>query len=79
MSVQYEDTCIITCNDNNKTMPAEILEFREGQVCTVTINRQVKVSLHYDEWTKKYVGRSAGLEFITEGPKGHNTKQALRG
>ena len=75
----YEDHCVITCTDNDKTMKADILEFREGQFCTVSINRAVKIQLHFDQWSKKYIGRSAGLEFITEGPKGYETRQGVRG
>jgi hypothetical protein len=60
-------------------MKADVLEFREGQICTVSVNKAVKIQLHFDEWSKKYVGRSAGLEFITEGPKGYTPKTSFRG
>lgn len=75
----YEDTCVITCTDNDKKMNAEVLEFKEGQHCTVSVNRAVKIQLYFDEHSDKYIGRSAGLEFITEGPKGYTSKQSFRG
>jgi hypothetical protein len=71
MAMNYEDTCVITCTDNDKVMKGEILDFKEGKSLSVTLNRQVKIMLFYDVKAKKYIGHQAGLEFTTDGPKGH--------
>ena len=71
MAMNYEDTCTLTCTDNDKQMTAEVLDFKENKSLSVTLNRQVKVMLFYDAKAKKYIGHQAGLEFTTAGPRGH--------
>ena len=54
-----------------------MLNFLPGKSLTVTINRQVKLSMVYHESaTKKfYIGNMTGLEFTTPGPKEVITKE----
>ena len=75
--VLYENTCNITCTDNDIVKEAEVLNFLPGKSLTVTINRQVKLSIVYHESaTKKfYIGNMTGLEFTTPGPKEVITKE----
>lgn len=67
-NVRYEDTCNLTCTDNGRTAPAEILDFRPGKMLTCSVNRQVKLTLSYNEKHKNYVGSMSGMEFTTNGP-----------
>jgi hypothetical protein len=74
MNQRIADTCEVTCVDNSKKMTADVLDFKEGDVCQVSINKAIKLTMHYDEWSQEYIGRSAGLEFKTPGPKVINIK-----
>ena len=62
-----QDTCMLTCVTNDRTMMAEILDFREKHSLRVAIERSVTVTLSWNG--QRYVGRCAGLEFETAGPK----------
>jgi hypothetical protein len=75
MRQQIADTCEVTCIDNGRKMTADILDFRQGEICQVSINKAIKLTLHYDEWSTEYIGRNAGLEFKTPGPKIINSIQ----
>jgi len=74
MNQRIGDTCEVTCIDNGKIMTADILDFKEKNICQVSINKAIKLTMHYDEWSEDYIGRSAGLEFKTSGPKIINVK-----
>jgi len=67
-NVRYNDECDITCTENNRTVRAEVLDFRPESVLTCSLNRQVKVVLHYNSKHKQYVGSMGGMEFTTVGP-----------
>lgn len=79
MSKIYEDTCTVTCTDNGIARPAEILDFKEEKLCIVTVNRAVKISMHYDAKAKLYIGNNAGLEFTSKGPVGKEIRNSFRG
>jgi hypothetical protein len=74
MNQRIADTCEVTCIDNDRKMTADVLDFKEGDICQVSINKAIKLTMHYDEWSEEYIGRSAGLEFKTPGPKIINVK-----
>lgn len=65
---EYADTVKLNCTENNQTIDAEILDYRPAYSLTVSVNRQVKVYLRYNNGTKKYAGNVGSLEFETEGP-----------
>jgi hypothetical protein len=65
----FSDTVNITCLENNKTVLAEILDFKRAYMLTVSVDRKVKLNLRYNTEKKLYIGNVGNLEFITEGPK----------
>lgn len=71
----YKDTVELTCLENNTTITAEVLDFKPAYMLVVSVNRQVKVYLRYNDADKKYVGRVGSLEFISTGPKETVIKQ----
>ena len=68
---RYEDTCEIIGVKNGIAVTGEILQFREKDVIIATINRSVKVSLHWQDNVEQYVGSVGGVEFQSSGPESH--------
>lgn len=68
MRISYEDTCILE-SDNGNEVQAEILNFVPNKILSVTVNRSVKVNLHFDEARSIYSGKMAGMELISNGPQ----------
>jgi hypothetical protein len=64
---QYiEDTCEILCESNGRKMVADVLDFKDRQYLSVSVDKKVKVQL---QWNGKfYEGGVAGLNFSTDGP-----------
>ena len=64
---QYiEDTCEILCESNGRKMVADVLDFKDRQYLSVSVDKKVKVQL---QWNGKfYEGGVAGLNFSTYGP-----------
>lgn len=70
MSKSYQkvsDTCIVTCLENSNKVTAEILEFRDKVKLVVALNRAIKLTLNWNG--RKYLGKSSGLEFVSDGPE----------
>ena len=49
---EYADIVKLTCIENNQTLEAEILDYRPAYSLTVSVNRQVKVYLKYNNMSK---------------------------
>ena len=64
----YETECSLKCTDNGKTMNADVVSIKEGESLTVLVDGVARVHLKYTKF-EEYVGSTAGLEFITKGPK----------
>lgn len=64
----YKDTVELICLENNNTMIAEVLDFKPAYMLVVSVNRQVKVYLRYNNSDKKYKGNVGSLEFESAGP-----------
>ena len=64
---QYiENTCEILCESNGRKMVADVLDFKDRQYLSVSVDKKVKVQL---QWNGKfYEGGVAGLTFSTDGP-----------
>ena len=64
---QYiENTCEILCESNGRKMVADVLDFKDRQYLSVSVDKKVKVQL---QWNGKfYEGGVAGLNFSTDGP-----------
>jgi len=72
MPKHYGDTCAVLCENNDKTVTAEVLEFREHKFLSVSLNRSMKLNLTWNNYV--YEGRLAGMSFTSKGPKIHYTK-----
>ena len=73
MKTKYEDVCQVTCEDNNKTLTAEILDFKEGKMLTVSLDRSIKLTMPWNG--KIYEGKMMGRSFVSTGPKGYVIKE----
>lgn len=65
----YNDRCDVTNIETGNVVEADILDFKEGNVCVVSIQKQIKLVMKYNNQKNNYVGRKGGLEFTTFGPK----------
>lgn len=72
---EYADVVVLSCTENNQTIDAEILDYRPAYSLTVSVNRQVKVYLRYNNASKKYTGKVGSLEFETVGPTETHIKE----
>jgi hypothetical protein len=63
---KVDDTCEVTCLENGRTADAVVLEFKESIKLTVVLNQTIKLHLMWDG--RKYLGKSSGLEFVSNGP-----------
>ena len=69
--VEFEDTCIVQNIKTDITATGEILNFREKEFISLTINRSVKLHLKWNERAGVYVGNVAGMEFQSDGPESY--------
>lgn len=74
----YADVVELHCTDKNENVSAEILEFRQGILLSVSIQRKIKMILKFNQRGNNYVGSMAGLEFTTLGPKETITYEGRR-
>jgi len=74
----YADTCVLHNTDKGQDVEAEIINFSPRHSITVSINRQIKVTLLYRPQKDIYVGSMAGYEFTTTGPEETITYQGRR-
>lgn len=65
--VRHDTKCIIKQANNNKSVEAEVLEFKEQKNLVVVLNKSVKLPMVWNG--KLYEGKMAGLDFVTTGPK----------
>jgi hypothetical protein len=77
--VEYKDTAVLTCLENNKTINSEVLDFRPAYMMTVSIDRKIRVVLRYNASKKMYIGNVGSLEFTSNGPKKTEIIQGRRG
>jgi hypothetical protein len=60
------DKCIIKQEKGNKSVEAEVFDFREKQNLTVVLNKSVKLNMIWNG--RMYEGKMAGIDFISDGP-----------
>jgi hypothetical protein len=65
--VRHDGRCEVTCLANNKTVEAEIIDFKEKKSLNLVINKSVKLNMVWNG--KLYEGRGAGLDFESHGPR----------
>lgn len=71
--IKYEDVCTVVCEDNDKSLTADILEFREGKILVVSLNKSLKLSMPWNG--RIYEGKMSGMSFVSYGPKGYKYKE----
>lgn len=67
--MSFAQTCIVRCTDNDRVIDAEVIDFRQGSLLTVSLEREIKLVLKYDAHRNHYRGNMSGLEFVSDGPK----------
>lgn len=75
--IHYDNTCDLYCTDNEKTVSAEVVNFRPEDGLTVVL-AESKLVMKYKKNTDIYVGNLMGMEFTSKGPKFYETKQGRR-
>lgn len=68
MKQVINEDCLIECIDNGKIEHADIINFSQNSFLTVSIKKSLKLQLQFNETSKKYTGKMAGLTFISDGP-----------
>jgi hypothetical protein len=76
--ISYKDVAELTCLENGKTITAEILDFKPAYMLSVSVDRQVRVTLRYNTEKKLYIGTVGSLEFSSKGPSETITHQGRR-
>lgn len=72
MTKYIDDTCAVTCEDNGRTVTADILDFREEKTLHVSLNKTLKLIMPWNG--RIYEGNQSGLTFVSKGPKIVETK-----
>jgi hypothetical protein len=68
IKTRFESTCEVKQDATGKTVVAEVMDFNEGRNLTVVMNKSVKLLMNWNG--RVYEGRMAGMDFISNGPKG---------
>ena len=66
---RFEDKCDVACNDNDNTVVADVMQFKEEDRLIVAVAGN-KIQLNYNG-KGMYIGEKIGMEFISKGPKGY--------
>ena len=69
IKIRYDNTCEVKQETSGKTVIAEVMAFNEGRNLTVVMNKSVRLNMSWNG--RVYEGRMAGMDFISNGPKGH--------
>lgn len=75
--IRHSETCIIKMAKSSKETIAVVESFEQYGKLNVIINKAVKISMKWNG--KKYEGRSAGIDFESEGPSITKTQTGIRG
>lgn len=67
--IYYEDEADIYCIDTEKTVVGDIIAFKKDVYLEVAIAHRFKLNLQYNKQHDIYIGKHAGLEFQSNGPK----------
>jgi hypothetical protein len=68
VKTRYDSKCTVTQDSTGKNVEAEVMTFNEGRNLTVVMNKSVKLLMNWNG--RCYEGRMAGMDFISNGPKG---------
>ena len=68
IKIRYDSQCSVKNVNSGKSVDAEIMDFNEKRNLTVVMNKSVKLLMNWNG--RAYEGRMAGMDFISNGPKG---------
>jgi len=68
VKVRYDATCEVRQESSGRIAQAEVMAFNEGRNLTVVMNKSVKLLMNWNG--RVYEGRMAGMDFVSNGPKG---------
>ena len=74
---RHSDTCMIKMAKSSKNTEAVVESFEEHVKLNVIVNKAVKISMKWNG--QKYEGRSAGMDFESDGPAVSKTQTGIRG
>ncbi len=74
---RHSDTCMIRMAKSSKETEAVVESFEERVKLNVVVNKAIKISMKWNG--RKYEGRSAGMDFESDGPSVTKTQTGIRG
>lgn len=74
---RHGNTCMIKMAKSSKATEAVVESFEDKVKLNVVVNKAVKISMKWNG--KKYEGRSAGMDFESDGPTVSKTQTGIRG
>jgi hypothetical protein len=74
---RHSNTCMIKMAKSSKNTEAVVESFEEHVKLNVIVNKAVKISMKWNG--QKYEGRSAGIDFESDGPTVSKTQTGIRG
>lgn len=75
--IRHSDTCMIKMAKSSKETEAVVESFEEHGKLNVIVNKAIKISMKWNG--RKYEGRSAGMDFESDGPIISKTQTGIRG
>jgi hypothetical protein len=69
---RHSNTCTIKQVASGREVSGEIMAFNEGRNLTVVMNKSVKIMMTWNG--RMYEGRSAGMDFTSDGPQVSKTQ-----
>jgi plasmid maintenance system killer protein len=75
----YSDTVEVKSVESGQSTTAEILDFKPKNSLSVSINRQIKLILRYNQTKNQYFGKTGTMEFVSDGPTRTAIAQGRRG
>jgi len=63
---RHSDKCVIKQASSGREVEGEVMAFNEGRNLTVVMNKTVKIMMTWNG--RLYEGRSAGMDFTSDGP-----------
>lgn len=69
---RHSNTCTIKQVASGREVSGEIMAFSEGRNLTVVMNKSVKIMMTWNG--RMYEGRSAGMDFTSDGPQVSKTQ-----
>jgi hypothetical protein len=75
--LRHSNTCLVKMAKSSKMTEAVVQDFEDKKLLNVIVNKAVKINM---KWNGKcYEGRSAGMDFESQGPTVTKTQTGLRG